>query len=141
MFIHWKRLGAKGVSSDALVSSLDVYPTLLELAGVEIPEHIQGRSLIPVMDNPGAKVREYVFSECVGVGGKAGEGHRMVRSDRWKYVLAMNDEEYLFDESKDPFEQNNLAQSPEQKNGLKEMRSRLAEWMRSNNDRKPKVDR
>lgn len=135
MFIHWSRLQAKGKKSDALVSSLDVYPTLLELAGLECPKYVQGKSLVPVMDDPETELRDVVFSECVGVGGRAGEGHRMARSGEWKYVLSMADEEFLFHEGNDPYELNNLVRSSEHQDVLKKLRGKLAEWMKNNNDR------
>lgn len=135
MFIHWSGLEAKGKRSDALVSSLDVYPTLLGLARAPLPEHIMGRSLMPLLENPSAPFREVVFSECTGVGGKPDEGHRMARSNRWKLVVSDTDEEYLFDQLNDPFELNNLASSPEQGPVLKRLRGELKQWMQAIGDR------
>jgi iduronate 2-sulfatase len=44
--------GMKNVKSDALVELLDMYPTLADLCGLEIPEHVEGRSLAPLLKNP-----------------------------------------------------------------------------------------
>ncbi|HOW93826.1 MAG TPA: coenzyme F420-0:L-glutamate ligase, partial [Mycolicibacterium fallax] len=55
-----------GVRTRALVSSLDLYPTLLDLAGVPVPGHLAGLSLAPVLDDPEKELRPYVASECVG---------------------------------------------------------------------------
>lgn len=137
MFIHWSGLKERGQVTNALVSSLDIYPTLLELAGIGLPDHLLGKSLMPILSDPKAKVRDYVFSECVGVKGGFGEGHRMARGDQWKYVLTMADEELLFDESNDPYELENLVNSPEHAPTVKQMRQELAQWMKSNNDRSP----
>jgi arylsulfatase A-like enzyme len=136
MFIHWHRLKAKGKKTDALVSSLDVYPTIVELAGLEQPDHVMGKSLVPLFNNPSLKIRDVVYSECVGVGGKIGEGHRMARTNTMKFVLSMSDEAFMFDLIKDPFELNNLAFSVERKKELEEMRSDLAKWMKEIGDRK-----
>jgi len=137
MFIHWEGLKAKGQRTDALTSSLDLYPTLLEIAGVELPPHLQGRSLVSVMNDSKAKVRDYVFSECIGGGGDPGEGHRMVRSEKWKYILTITDETLLFNQQKDPYELHDLANSPEHAPVVKRMQQELAEWMKGNNDRTP----
>ena len=91
MFAHGHGV-RKGFRNNLLVSSLDIYPTLLDLAGVEAPMHLMGKSIRALLAAPRRPVRDYVFSECVGVGGKVGEGHRMVRSKYWKYVLTDSNE-------------------------------------------------
>lgn len=64
MIAHWpagiKRAGA---ISSGVVSSIDLAPTILELAGAEIPASIQGRSLRAMFADPGARVRRFAFSE------------------------------------------------------------------------------
>lgn len=137
MFIKWNGIGSKGMKSDALVSSLDVYPTLLELAGDEQPENLMGRSLVPLLKNPSAPFRKVVFSECTGVNGKAGDGHRMARGQGWKYVLTDVNEEYFFDETRDPFETKNLFgdQNSDANPILSGLRKSLADWMEEIGDR------
>jgi arylsulfatase A-like enzyme len=94
---------AAGARSPALVSTLDLYPTVVDLAGAgSTPGHAAGRSLRPILRNPTAAIRDSVFSECVGVGGVAGQGHRMARTTTHKYVLTDTNEEYLFDLRTDP---------------------------------------
>jgi arylsulfatase A-like enzyme len=129
MFVHWSGLCRHGVRTDALVSSLDVYPTVLELAGAGLPTDTHGTSLVPLFRRPDREVREYVASECVGVGGKLGQGHRMVRTQRWKYVLTDVNEEWLFDERADPYELTNLSAEPAHQRTLALMRQFMAEWM------------
>lgn len=122
--------------SRALVSTLDVYPTVLELAGAAPPpQSLSGKSLLPLFTDASAPHRDTVFSECVGVGGKTGEGHRMARSDRWKLILSDADEEFLFDQQDDPFELTNRVGDPALASTLSELRTRLAAWMKSTNDR------
>jgi arylsulfatase A-like enzyme len=125
-----------GQKTRALVSSLDVYPTLIELAGAGAPpEPWMGKSLVPVINDPSASHRETVFSECVGVGGAAGEGHRMARGDRWKLILSDTDEEFLFDEQDDPFELTNRRDDPGLAPVLARLRRELAGWMKTIGDR------
>ncbi len=47
------RMNARGHSSRAIVELLDIYPTLCDLAGIPKPGHIEGRSLLPLLDDPG----------------------------------------------------------------------------------------
>jgi arylsulfatase A-like enzyme len=137
MFIHWADLKSKGVTSNALVSSLDVYPTLLQLAGSALPEHLMGSSLVPLLNNPEAAFREVIFSECTGVHGKPGDGHRMARTHDWKFVLTDVDEEYYFDELSDPWELNNQLDSHDAGDNtvLRKLRHSLADWMKEIGDR------
>lgn len=85
-------------------------------------------------NTPRKTVREYVTSECVGVGGKVGEGHRMVRSKDWKYVLTDSNEEALFDETKDPYEMRNVIGDPANANTVRQHRNQMHEWMRATGD-------
>jgi len=50
----------KGDKCDALVEFIDIYPTLCELAGIGLPEHLEGRSFVPLIVNPSQKWKEFV---------------------------------------------------------------------------------
>jgi iduronate 2-sulfatase len=54
---------AVGKKSEALVELLDMYPTLCDLAGVPAPKHIEGKSLVPILDNPKASVKDFALSQ------------------------------------------------------------------------------
>lgn len=62
--VHWPA-GSKerGMVSDSLLSAIDVAPTLLEAAAVEIPGSVQGISFLPLFNDPGHTIRNYVFTE------------------------------------------------------------------------------
>ncbi len=94
-----------------------------------------GKSLLPLIKNSQLPHRETVFSECVGVGGKPGEGHRMARGNRWKLILSGTDEEFLFDQKNDPFELTNRVNDPELSKVLDGLRSELSAWMKEIADR------
>ena len=60
----------QGVRISSLVSSLDLYPTIIELADASPPPHIIGeKSLLPLIKDHQSLHHDTVFSECVGVGG------------------------------------------------------------------------
>jgi arylsulfatase A-like enzyme len=128
-FFHSPLLTRAPARSDALASSLDIYPTLLDLAGIERPGHLMGLSLRKVLEDEQAVVRDAVVSECVGVGGKPGQGHRMVRSNRYKYMLSGDNEEAFFDLQSDPYELHNLADDARYKAEIEWHRRRLIAWM------------
>ncbi len=134
MLLHWPRLANKGVRNPNLVSSLDLLPTLLDLAGAPVPEGLPGVSLRPFLEDASGPSRPYVVSECVGVGGKRGMGHRMVRTERCKYVLTDTNEEALFDEEADPYELVNRAGDGKNQTVLNKMRGYMMDWMRLSGD-------
>lgn len=55
--------GSRGKSSDALVELVDIYPTLCDLAGIEQPSHLDGKSYTPLLDNPEQTWKDAVFSQ------------------------------------------------------------------------------
>ena len=62
--IKWpKGIASRGVTSEGLVSSIDIAPTLLTLAGAKVPETMQGRSFDRLLQQPTTPFRQYVFSE------------------------------------------------------------------------------
>lgn len=129
MFVHSPLLPVKSAKSDALVSSLDVFPTILDFAGADAPAQLMGKSLRPIMAEPTATVRDYVVSECVGPPeNRVGTGHRMARTDHFKYMLSSSDEEAFFDLRSDPYELNNLIADAALKDEIERHRAMLREW-------------
>ena len=51
-----------GLASDSLAELIDLYPTLAGLCGLAKPAHLNGLSLMPVLNNPKAKVRQAAFT-------------------------------------------------------------------------------
>jgi arylsulfatase A-like enzyme len=116
---------AAGQKTDALVELVDVYPTLVEACGLEQPTGLEGRSLMPLLNDPLRRWKPAVFSQYP----RMHEGHRhrgpgdimgyAVRTHRFRYVewqdwktrdvLARE----LYDERTDPHEMRNLAANPE----------------------------
>ena len=91
------------------VSLLDVLPTLLELAGVERPDGIDGHSLVPLLGGDRDPERT-VLGEYLAEGAVA--PILMIRRHNWKYVYCAADPPQLFDVAADPEELANLASDP-----------------------------
>ena len=126
----------KGRHTSSLVSSLDLYPTILQIAGARsIPGHAIGELLQPILENPKASVHNVVFSEGVGVDALPGQGHRMARTLRYKYILSGTNEEYFFDLKSDPTEQINRINDKSLSKKQDEMRRHLKSWMTQIGDR------
>ncbi|MBQ9080423.1 MAG: sulfatase-like hydrolase/transferase [Clostridia bacterium] len=107
-----------GKKCDALVSLMDVGPTLVELAGGKIEYEQFGKSLCGVLDGSEAQPRDYVLSEL--------SGEIMYMDNEWKIVVNAEGDVYmLFDRVNDKNEQNNLAASAE----AQEITHRLREKM------------
>jgi N-sulfoglucosamine sulfohydrolase len=61
--VRWPRQVQAGSICTQLVSSVDIAPSILTLAGIVIPSNFQGHSFIPLLKNPTTKIRDYVFAE------------------------------------------------------------------------------
>jgi arylsulfatase len=105
----------RGGRSAELCELVDVAPTLLELAGVPLPPGNQGTSQIPVMRGGKGKDLTYMQSP----------NNRILRTRQALYCYWANGEEVLFDLERDPNELRNIAQNPEAKGLLDEMRMRI----------------
>ncbi|MDF1810795.1 MAG: sulfatase-like hydrolase/transferase [Verrucomicrobiales bacterium] len=92
-----------GVTSDALVQLIDLYPTLLDVVGGKPAAHLLGQSLLQAIKKPGKTVRDAAFCEIH----HDGSLDYMVRTERYKWFVEKGDES-LFDLEIDPNELNNL---------------------------------
>lgn len=113
----------------------DLYPTFCELAGVEPPAVVEGKSLLPV-------VRGQVESLYPAVFCYFGNVQRMVRTERWKLIwYPQIGRCQLFDLETDPLEMNDLASCPEHQGTAKQLAGQLRAWQQAVGDPAPTVDR
>ncbi|MEA2469297.1 MAG: N-sulfoglucosamine sulfohydrolase [Thermoleophilaceae bacterium] len=146
---------------DELVSQIDLYPTICELAEIDTPSFAQGCSLLPMMRGESPSVRDAVFTELTYHA--AYDPQRAVRTERWKYVRRFDDypttvlpnvddspskdvlvdagwgdrpvpREQLFDMLLDPEEGVNLANDPAFAHVRAELAERLERQMRETDD-------
>jgi len=126
----------RALASDLPVSSLDLPPTLLSLAGVPVPDSWPGRDLVAALAGR-IEVREafaeWSDEESDKFGGLA---FRAVRTPAHKLIVwkdpALGEE--LYDLAADPAEAHNLAADPAAQEVLRDLRSRLLRWMQRNGD-------
>ena len=146
---------------DAMVSQLDVFPTVCDLIGIERPAWLQGESMLPLLRGDVNQIHDEIFAE---VNYHAGyEPMRAVRTDRWKYIRGFEDREgivfqncedcpskdlwldagwqsqprpaeMLYDLMFDPHETNNLVGQPQAQVAYDDMRRRLDQWMHNTDD-------
>ena len=126
---RWPGVVPAGQSCEAMVSFIDLMPTLAEAAELSLPKPVDGRSLMPFLN--GQTVPDWpddVYVQYFGEGISL-YSIRAVRSRRYKYVYYPFDRDELYDETADPWELHNLAQEPSAAPILAEMRERMARWM------------
>ena len=94
---------------DGLVELVDLTPTILELAGASVPLRVQGRSLLPIADNPKHTHRELVYCEYYNAWTHPRSYGTMIRTNQHKLVVYHGvDDGELYDLQTDPGEHRNL---------------------------------
>ena len=161
LIARWPQGDLRTGEAPALVSNIDVLPTLLHCAGQEIPKNVQGSTLLPLMRGEKESHRDAIFGE------KTFHSYydpmRCVRTSRHKYIrnfetafavevpgdiqagatFRANPSLYsrdrpsvveLYDLESDPLEQHNLAGAPKLRDVERELSARLWRWMRETDD-------
>ena len=150
-----------GRVNDALVSHIDIFPTLCELLEIEPPAHLQGRSLMSAVRGDAREVNAAIYGELTYHA--AYDPQRAIRTRRHKYVRRWGDRdlpvlpniddspskdlllqhglaemprprEELYDLLFDPNEAHNLVDSPDHADVRGILRGRLEEWMQETGD-------
>jgi arylsulfatase A-like enzyme len=119
---------------------VDVFPTLCELAGVPVPENLDGTSLVPVLKDSSASVKDYAVSQW-------SRGRTMgyaIRDGRYRYVEWFSNKNStqpydpskivgreLYDYEKDPLETKNLVDVPEYKAVVDKMNQRMRDFFKA----------
>lgn len=135
LIVHDPRLNPdqKGQVREEMTLNIDIAPTIMELAGIEIPDHIKGKSIVPLVQNQQNNWRDAWFYQHYAYGGDPdakvyipqSEG---IRTERWKYIRYVGKDpvfEQLFDLENDPHETKNLVFQTEFHDILSEMRDRF----------------
>jgi N-sulfoglucosamine sulfohydrolase len=156
-----ERAWVGGRKVETLTSNIDIFPTILELLGIEQSERIQGQSFIKALDGEEYQPREQIFAELTYH--DYYDPRRAIRTDRYKLIANFSSapsfmnpsqswrtrsdpmvparplESYhppieLYDLQNDPWEQKDLGQDPAYAEVRKELMARLQRWMEETND-------
>ncbi len=112
---------------EAMTLNVDIAPTILAIAGLEIPNQMQGQNLLELMNNEQEKLREDWFYEYLLSHPNIPKSEA-IRTEKYKYMkyfVPGNESEMLYDLTNDPFEENNLVAHPDYQERLKQMRKSL----------------
>jgi arylsulfatase A-like enzyme len=122
--------GAKGINNE-LVQNIDYAPTFLEAAGIDIPDDIQGESLLPLLKGKaeleGRTALYYHYFEYPAE--HMVKRHNGIRTDRYKLIHYYNDIDVweLYDLQNDPTEMNNIYGQEGTEKLTRELKQQLAE--------------
>ncbi|MCJ7550507.1 MAG: sulfatase-like hydrolase/transferase, partial [Anaerolineae bacterium] len=131
-----------------MISLVDLPPTLLDAAGIEVPESMHGRSILPLANKTAEAWPEEVFLQI-----SEAQVGRAVRTHRWKYSVSAPDknggqdpksdhyvEEFLYDLEADPYELCNLIEYDAYDEVKSVMRERLLRRMEEAGEDRPTIE-
>lgn len=134
-----------GKVDDRLVSLIDLPPTLLDMAGIDIPKSYMGKSLIKEIENDEER-------DCVFIQISESQCGRAIRTKKYKYSVRaiapsgfvkhsskVYFEDYLYDLEKDPIEKNNLIRNKKYDDVRKELKEMLIREMVNAGEEEPKI--
>jgi arylsulfatase A-like enzyme len=139
--LHWRKFtlweratrnilmfAAPGVTRPATVcnrtvSMMDIYPTLMDLAGLKAPGIQEGESLMPLLRSPQSPKKTPAVTTYL-------MGNHAVRTEQWRYIRYKDGGEELYDRAKDPNEWTNLAGLP----AMAAVKQDLARWLPTHNE-------
>ncbi len=132
---------------DELVSVIDLPPTLLDSAGIPIPDTMEGRSILPLVNREDVQWPEQVFIQI-----SEAQVGRAIRTKRWKYSVSAPEldgwstpgsdhyvEEYLYDLNADPYELQNILGRDAYADVTAELRKRLIAEMVKAGEAEPTI--
>ena len=100
------------------VSLQDLYPTLLELCQLQRPTHVDGKSLVPILQNPQADWQSTAISYLY-------DQYAAIRTEKFRYIRYKENQQELYDITRDPHEWKNQANNPEYAKVIEELNGRL----------------
>jgi len=107
---------------DTPVSLLDLYKTVSDILGLTPPSHVQGASLLPLIENPDLEWTRPAVTEMYG--------NYTIRTDTWRYIFYADGSEELYNMKSDPGEKTNVASDPSHGALIADLRT----WIPGGND-------
>lgn len=100
------------------VGLIDLYPTLAELCGITVAKKLDGTSLVPQLQHPGASGLRAAVTQF-------GDGNSSIRTDHWRYIRYADDSDELYNHISDPHEWHNLTDNNLYKGDKNDLRKLL----------------
>jgi arylsulfatase A-like enzyme len=123
LIVRYPGMSNQGKKSASPVNLLDIFPTLISMCGLPLPDHtLDGQSLVPLLENPD------IVSEKPSII-TLGQGNHSARDQHWRYIRYADGSEELYNHRKDPSEWNNLAGKKQYKKTIQA----LAKWLPKEN--------
>ncbi len=109
-----------GAKTDALTELVDIYPTVCDLTGLSIPEHVEGKSMLPLLKDPSCQWKQAAFQIWGGALSMRTDRYRLTRYDTAapkgnRYQLPSADRYEIYDYETDPSGDVNIAVEPKNK--------------------------
>ena len=147
--------GMKAGATKSLTEHVDIFPTICDLANLEIPKQLEGTSLKPLMQNKKATVKEFAMSQYhrklkkdevqkLGYASPKIMGYAL-RTDRYRFILWLNNDftsvqpfteqriytSELYDYKKDPLEKENVVGNAEYADAVKDLKQKMIAYFKS----------
>lgn len=148
MLMRIPGMNSKQTRIEGSFGQVDLVPTLLDLMGQELPDHLQGKSRVPVLNGEETLRDNEVFVQWNGMGDRnlgspainrmvSVPWRSVVTGDRWKLNLSPGDQCELYDLNSDPAELENLFNLPEHRDRVREMAASIRIWQQETGDTMP----
>ena len=135
LLMRYPQVIKAGTVRDEFALNIDLAPTLLSLAGVGVPDKVQGRSLLPLLKGERPAWRSSFLIELYSdkVFPRISQmGYKAVRNERWKYIhyLELEGMDELYDLKNDPYEMKNVINEPGAKKAFQQIKAELERLLR-----------
>jgi len=138
MLIRYPKMVRAGSTADQMVTNLDVAPTFLELAGIPVPQRMQGLSMVPILkgEQPQTWRNDWLYEYYEYPGPHDVRKNRGVRTDRYKLIHYYEppEEFELYDLQDDPGELHNLYGNSRYASLTRDLRRRIDELRQETDD-------
>lgn len=137
--LRYPGVAAEGSEILTPFDSVDIFPTLVDLCGIPIPDSCEGKSFVPLIHRIGDVDQDSVliasyspFADwCTQ---KGGVEYRGIRTNRYTYVRTIKGEQYLFDNEEDPWQLHNKVYEEHMVDLVKQLKEKLCEMLIKRND-------
>ena len=85
----------KGTRSNSPVELIDMYPTLMELTGIKAPDHVVGKSLVPIFNDSSYKIRNSALTRWIATRFNNVEGYS-IKTERYRFVKWGENPQYAY---------------------------------------------